>query len=145
MKDLNEQLLSAWLQLTTCINNERVVSDLPFNESLVCNILYQQQMQTPEQKLTATDLCQATKMLKSQMNRTLNNLEEKGLISRERCSQDKRLVYVTLNIEHDSVYELQHEKILKLVDAIIERLGAENAKQTIFLMNQIANIANELV
>lgn len=29
----NEQVLEAWLQMTTVINNERITSDLPYNES----------------------------------------------------------------------------------------------------------------
>lgn len=145
MEQLNEKLLNTWLQLSTCINNERVVSDLSFNESLICNVLYRYQMQTPDQKLTATDLCQTTKMLKSQMNRTLNSLEKKGLIARERSTQDKRQVFVTLKANQVTVYENQHYKILELVDTIIEQLGVENTKQTIHLLSQITNIANEVL
>ena len=69
MKALNERLLEVWLELSMAINNERVVSDVPFNESLICNILYRAQMQDPDNRLTATDLCNATKMLKSQMRK----------------------------------------------------------------------------
>ena len=28
----NEQVLEAWLQMTTVINNERITPDLPYNE-----------------------------------------------------------------------------------------------------------------
>ena len=73
MDSLNENLLNAWLRLSTSINNPRIVSEMTYNESLVCNILYNHS----ESEITATDLCNATKMLKSQMNRTLNQLEKK--------------------------------------------------------------------
>lgn len=145
MKALNERLLEVWLELSMAINNERVVSDVPFNESLICNILYRAQMQNPDNRLTATDLCNATKMLKSQMNRTLNSMEEKGFISRLRSDTDKRLIYVTLNLEKALPYQEQHSKILELIDRIIEQMGEDKVLQTIDLLTQISNIAREVL
>ena len=49
----NEQVLEAWLQMTTVINNERITPDLPYNESMICRYLYQNQ----DINVTATDLC----------------------------------------------------------------------------------------
>ena len=103
-KNINEELLGAWLKLSVAINNEKVVSDMPYNEALICNILYRNQIHDPLKKLTATDLCNATKMQKSQMNRTLNNMEEKSLIVRERSELDKRQVFVSLNMEQNEIY-----------------------------------------
>ncbi len=145
MKALNERLLEVWLELSMAINNERVVSDVPFNESLICNILYRAQMQDPDRSLTATDLCNATRMLKSQMNRTLNSMEEKGFITRTRSKTDKRLVFVTLNLEKALPYQEQHFKILELIDIIIEQMGEDKVLQTIELLIQISNIAREVL
>lgn len=145
MKALNERLLEVWLELSMAINNERVVSDVPFNESLICNILYRAQMQDPDCSLTATDLCNATRMLKSQMNRTLNSMEEKGFITRRRSETDKRLVFVTLNLEKSLPYQEQHFKILELIDIIIEQMGEDKVLQTIDLLTQISNIAREVL
>ncbi len=144
MSDLNEQLLNVWLQLSTVVNNERVVSDVPYNESLICNLLYQAEQQNSETRLTATDLCNATKMLKSQMNRTLNSMEAKGFITRDRSATDKRQVYVSLNPEHTALYKDQHDRILKSIDIIIQKMGREKTVQTINLLSQITNIAKEV-
>ena len=84
MQNINEKVLNAWLKLSTAICNERIVSELPYNESLVCGILHENAVDHPEKKITATDLCEKTNMQKSLMNRTLNSLEEKGLIFRKR-------------------------------------------------------------
>ena len=143
MSELNEELLNVWLQLSTVINNERVVSDVPYNESLICNLLYQAE-QAGGTRMTATDLCSATKMLKSQMNRTLNSMEAKGFITRERSDTDKRQIYVTLNPEHTDLYKDQHGRILQLIDVIIQKMGREKAVQTIDLLSQITNIAKEV-
>ena len=40
---LNEDLLSAWLRLGAVIDNQRLVSDLPFNEAMVCGLLLRPQ------------------------------------------------------------------------------------------------------
>ena len=50
-------------------------------------------------KLTATDLCTQTKMLKSQMNRTLTLLEGKGIVERVR-SQQARSLWVLCDSRH---------------------------------------------
>ncbi|MCH5275069.1 MAG: MarR family transcriptional regulator [Lachnospiraceae bacterium] len=140
MENLDERLLSAWLQLSVQIINERVVSDMPFNEALVCNLL----SKANDSRLTATDLCEKTRILKSQMNRILNSLEEQGLIYRERSTADKRQVYVMLNKEKSGLYEREHTKNLQLVNRIIEKLGREKAESLIGDLAAISAITEEV-
>lgn len=145
MTDLNEQLLEAWLLLSTTIINNKVVSDMPYNEALICNILYKNQLNAPERRLTATDLCLETKMLKSQMNRTLNSMEKKNLISRERSLQDKRQVFISFHPENAAAYHKQHERILQMADAIIERLGIPKTQEVIELLEHVSDMAREVL
>lgn len=145
MAVLNEELLDAWLELSTTIINSRIVSEMPYKESLICNILYRNQLHNPDRKLTATDLCQETRMLKSQMNRTLNSMEKKKLILRERSMLDKREVFVALDMTNAAVYERQHEKILRIVDAVIEQTGAQKAEEIIRLFRMISNLAEGII
>lgn len=140
MENLDERLLSAWLQLSVQIINERVVSDMPFNEALVCNLLSKDE----HNRLTATDLCEQTKILKSQMNRILNSLEEQGLIYRERSTADKRQIYVTLNRQKNSLYEKEHAKNLQLVHAIIEKFGKEKTESLLEDIAVISAITEEV-
>lgn len=142
---LNEVLLGAWLKISIAINNSRLVSEISYNESLICNILYRNATECPEKNLTATDLCAETRILKSQMNRILTQLEEKNLITRERSSKDKRKIYVRLTTEQSNAYLKQHEKILKLLDDIIDRLGEDQAKEVIRALNGVSNVASELL
>jgi len=142
---LNEVLLGAWLKLSTAINNSRLVSEMSYNESLICNILYRSATEFPDKALTATDLCEETKILKSQMNRILTQLEDKKLITRERSKQDKRKVFIQLTTEQSNAYLKQHEQILKLLDSIIEKLGEEQTKEVIRALNGISDIADEVI
>ena len=145
MQNMNEKVLNAWLRLSTTICNERIVSELPYNESLVCGILHENAVEHPEEKITATDLCEKTNMQKSLMNRTLNSLEEKELIFRKLYEKDKRQVFVSMNMENAEVYERQHKNILRVVDEIVEKVGKEKADEIISLFTLISNKAKEVI
>lgn len=145
MENINESMLSAWLRLSTSVINSRVVSDLSYNESLVCNVLYTAAKKDPNRYMTATDLCNATKMLKSQMNRTLNFLETKNIITRIRSSNDKRQVYVRFNHDAADVYLKQHQRILALIDTIIQQMGTAMAEETLQLFSTICDIADDAI
>lgn len=142
---LNEVLLGAWLKISTAINNSRLVSEMSYNESLICNILYRNATEQPSHALTATDLCAETKILKSQMNRILTQLEEKNLITRERSPEDKRMVYVHITTDQSNTYIKQHARILSLLDNIIEKIGEEKALEIIHSLNSISAIAGEII
>lgn len=145
MQTIEEQLLDAWLRLSISIPKEKIATALPYNESLICNILYRNQMQNPGQPLTATDLCRETKMLKSQMNRTLNNMEAKHLIFRMRSPQDKRRVFIALNQEQIRPYQKQHLKILCFINEIIDKVGKEQAEDALRIFNLAADTVEEIV
>ena len=145
MQNINEKVLSAWLKLSTTICNERISSELPYNESLICGILHRNAVENPEKQMTATELCEQTNIQKSQMNRILNTLEEKGLIFRRRSEKDKRQVYVSMNMENAEVYERQHKNILQVVDEIIEKVGKEKADEIVQLFTLISNKAKEVM
>ena len=136
MSNLNEQILDAWIQLTTVIDNNRIVSEMPLNEALICRILSER----GEKNITATYLCELTKMQKSQMNRTLTSMEEKGWIERKRSEEDKRQI---LNEEQSAFYREQHEHVLKVVEKLIACIGEEKATQALELFTLISKIAEE--
>lgn len=144
MQTMEEQLLDAWLRLSTSLSKEKIATVLPYNESLICNILYRNQMQNPGQPLTATDLCQETKMLKSQMNRTLNNMEAKHLIFRMRSSQDKRRIFIALNQDQIRTYQKQHLKVLCFINEIIDKVGKEKAQEALEIFNLAADTVEEI-
>jgi DNA-binding MarR family transcriptional regulator len=145
MRELKEEMLASWVKLSIAVSSERIVSELTYNESLICNILYRQQLEHAGQYLTATDLCRETKMLKSLMNRTLNSMEEKQLILRERSHVDKRQIFIRLNPEQQAVYEAQHEQILQIIEKIIEKTGREKAEEAVALFELMADSVKDII
>lgn len=145
MNSLNENLLASWVDLSTSVNNERVVSEMPYNESLVCHFLYRKFQKGEDNRTTATELCEQTHILKSQMNRILNHLEEKNFIKRIRSSKDKRQVFISFNPEQADSFQKQHEKLLRLLDVIVGEIGIEAAKEAAELFNKISKAANKFI
>ena len=86
---ISEKLLDAWLSLSSTVWNRRVVSAMTFNEIFVCNLLRHQMEENPGARLTATDLCDKMRLFKSQMNKVLNSMEEKGYIKRKEIRWNK--------------------------------------------------------
>jgi len=145
MTNISEELLSAWLRISTSINNSRVVAELSFNETLVCNVLYRRTVEQKGTRPTATELCSETKILKSQMNRTLNLLEAKRMITRERSDTDRRQVLISLNLENLAPYETQHQRILQLLDHIIAELGTDSIADIINIFNRVSDVADQVL
>lgn len=137
MHEVNEKILSAWLMMIMAVDSERVASQLPYNEAVICNLLYGNN----EKQMTATELCALTKMQKSLMNRTLTSLESKNLIERIRSNEDKRQILVRLVNDKSNIYYQQHQKTLKYVDQILEKLGVDQADEIVELFTSIADIA----
>lgn len=141
-KEIDEEMLSSWLRLSTILNNDRLVSDMPYNEALICHLLMANDQPEP---LTATDLCKQTHMLKSQMNRTLMEMEKKQLITRERSSKDKRHIWICLNGQKMDAYLHQHEKILNLIHALLDKFNEETVQEIIRIFNMVSQTAEEVI
>lgn len=139
IRESGEKLVDAWLNLSSAIWNKRVVSEMTFNETYVCNLLKHQIESDPKKKLTATDLCVKTGLFKSQMNRILNSMEKNGYIKRIRSELDKRFVYIELSEKGLEVYEKGHEEVMILVDGLVEKIGNNRTVETAGTVNRIAN------
>ncbi|MDO4345492.1 MAG: MarR family transcriptional regulator [Eubacteriales bacterium] len=143
MAGISEELLEAWLVMSSCVINRRLTSKLSYNEAMVCHLLYVQKMTEPETYLTATDLCRETRMLKSLMNSTLNSLEKRGVVERIRSTADRRQVYVRLCEEHMGVYREEHEHVMRIVDSVVRDIGEEECRRIIPTLHKIAQSVNE--
>ena len=143
MENLNERVLSAWLTMSSVVNNERLVSSIPFNEAHVCNLLYRQRLEDPSVYLTATELCAQTRMLKSQMNKVLVSLENQNMIERFPAKDDKRKAYIRLVEENLHKFEAVHARSISLVDHAIEHLGTKDSELLVDLFLRVANFVDD--
>lgn len=135
MEQLNEELLSAWLRLSSTIDNQRLVKGMSFNEALVCNLMVHARRQG--RTLTARDLCQDSGILKSQMNAILLSLEKRGVIQRRQSQGDRRMAELHLLQPGLEEYLTSHRRILTLIDRLIDSVGPEKIRQLIPLLHEV--------
>lgn len=145
MDDLRENILQAWVRMSLAVCDERIVSELSYNESLIFHLLYQRHLEENAQAMTATELCQLMRMQKSQMNRTLTHMEAEGFITRERSTLDKRQILVHLNFEKIGIYQKQHENILEIIDELLTTIGKDKAADVVRLFDMISDAAKKVI
>ncbi len=138
MKEVNEKLLHAWLTMIMAVDSERIASELPYNEAVVCNMLYMKKA-----SMTASELCKRCKMAKSLMNRTITSLESKNLIQRIKDESDKRQIRIQLVDDEKNAYYAQHQRSLKYVSDIAMKIGQDKLEDLIQLFTSIANVASK--
>lgn len=119
-----EDLLRAWVQMSVCIRGNRILTDMSMNEMVIYSILLRRQ-QEGGQLLTATELGEETRLLKSQINKILSGMEKKDLIERVRCLEDKRKVYIRLRKDHTQIYLDEHRRVMELMGYVAGELGEE--------------------
>ncbi len=143
MLSKEDEFLRSWLKISSTVSNERIVSGMLFKEAQVCNIIYYQDLLKPDKLLSATDLCQATHMHKTLMNRTLKTLEEKEIIEKNHDEKDKRRVIVKKGKKFDEFIEVHHET-MEFVKKISEELGAEELIKATDSFEKVANVVDKL-
>ncbi len=144
-REIGEQLIKAWLNLSSTVWNRRVVSYMTFNEMSVCSLLKYQMDEDPQNRLTATDLCEKTRLFKSQMNKVLNTMETRGLIKRVRSDKDKRFVYIELTEEGVKQYLKEHEEIMTTIDSLVDAVGEDMAVKATDAVNKFADELKRLI
>lgn len=141
---LGEELIQIWLRMSGVLKNNRLISTMTFNEIFVCNILYQQKL-TSDKLLTATEVGQIMRLLKSQMNKIISRLEHQGLVRRIRSSHDKRKVYLELVDDNLQLYLNEHQRVLDMLGQLISTVGEDKIHQVIQLMTEVTDAMETII
>lgn len=127
-----EKIISGWISLTYALKNNRLTKDLTYNEAAVLFYLYK--AFKAGKGLHLQEILKRNKMHKSLANRTVNSLIKKGMIYTER--EGKKLI-LHFCAEKESAYLILHEKILKLVDCVMNIVGDEDSQAFIRICDKI--------
>lgn len=130
-----EALLDAWMAMTAWIRGNRLLKTFSLNEMLILSALCRRE-EAGGPMLTATELCGATRLLKSQVNRILTSLEDRGLLERLRSREDRRMVYLRLRGDAPSLYRQEHAHVLEILDNVCGALGEEGTRQLTALLSR---------
>lgn len=137
-----EELLDAWMRMAVGIKGNRILNTLSFNEMVICRLLYRAEQE--RKQITATDICRHSRLLKSQVNKVLNDLEKAGMIERHRDPDDKRRILIRLRKENQHKYLEEHAHVLQIVREISDRLGREDTEYLIREMCRVVSLMDEI-
>lgn len=130
---LEEQLLEEWLNLSRLIKNHRIVEDIPYNEAMVLSVLHSIYPNYLDVKV----IVEKTKLLKSQVNRTMNALILKGQIQKRVKTTDKRCQEACLSKEGFLVISKTHQNSLAVSKKVISIIGEKNAEKIIEIFQMV--------
>lgn len=137
-----EELLGAWMAMSIGIKGNRILKSLSFNEMVICRLLYQAGRDGRE--ITATDVCKETRLLKSQVNKVLNDMEKKELIYRHRDVEDKRRVFIRMKEESKGIYLNEHARVMDIIGQVCDRLTGQEVEILIEKMSKVVAVMDEI-
>ena len=129
-KNLQERFINSWIDLNMELRENRILSELSFNEIIVINFIINSEI-NGEKFVTTTELAKKMNLLKSQINAILIKLEKKELITKVQNIIDKRVIEIRITEKGREVYEREHAKSLKIANNIIELIGEDGAENLI--------------
>lgn len=88
-----------------------------------------------------SDILHITMPSVSQM---INGLEQKGYVKRITSKNDRRVVYITLDVEGEAVLKKAKKTFLSFTDEIVARLGHEETEQLITLCTRLYEIIGDI-
>lgn len=134
MENRSLELIQAWIKLSSILKNTRFTKELPYNEAVVMLQLYQ----AGSKPISIRQITANTGMLKSQVNRTINSLEEKGLLVRCASEGDRRIGYVRCVEERLDTFLQVHTRSMEIANSITQIIGADDADTFIRIVGKLA-------
>ena len=124
---IEEEMLWSYINMSSIIKENRLLNDLSFNEIMVMNLIV-------EEEMPFKVLQKRLNILKSQLNRIINDLKTKGLIETYIPLDDKRMLMIKKS--NIALYFKEHEKMLKLMSLVKNELGENDFKKLIEVLNR---------
>jgi len=87
-----------------------------------------------------TEISDAIGVSTARMAAALNNLEEKGFITREIDKEDRRKIIVKLTVAGHGVVEQQAKDRLNHFAVMLEKLGEHDAREYVRIMGRLAEV-----
>ena len=134
---IEERMIDAWVLLASTIKENRFLDDFSFNEMMVLGIVYK------HKNISFTNLCKETAMLKSLLNRTLTSLIDKNILEMKAFEGDKRKKIISFKDDKYDVYLKEHEKLVKVMTSIKNKIGLKKTEQLVESLNTLGNVIKE--
>lgn len=135
MADIEEIMLKAWINMSVNTRENRLLNELSFNEMLVLNMIQ-------DKECSFKELVNELNILKSQLNRVIQNLVQKKLIIAYTPENDKRSLMIKKG-DNTELYKQEHARMIEIMRKIRKQIGEEDTLKLIYLLNQVASLVKE--
>ena len=135
MAELEEIMLKAWINMSVNTRENRLLNELSFNEMLVLNMIQ-------DKECSFKELVNELNILKSQLNRVIQNLVQKKLIIAYTPENDKRSLMIKKG-DNTELYKQEHTRMIEIMRKIRKQIGEEDTLKLIYLLNQVASLVKE--
>ncbi len=136
-EDLRERLLNAWIGLNGYLKDSRVTQTMTYNEAVTMKLVLDQYRQDGVGRTPVQAILRKTRMLKSQVNRTVNALCRQGYLTKEKGGEDARALFVRPVPERLADFLAVHARSLQMAQTIIDVIGAEDAAQFVRICQRL--------
>ncbi len=126
-KELQEQMLTAWIGLNALLKDSRVTRGMSYNEAVAMKLVYNQYQKDGVGRTAVQRIVKETRMLKSLVNRTVNALCSEGYLIKERDGEDARNLFVRPRPERLEAFLTVHRHSLQMVQSVINVIGEKDA------------------
>ncbi|MGG3468432.1 MarR family transcriptional regulator [Neobacillus pocheonensis] len=116
-----------------CIKEEMTKNKLSITDFSVLEVLFQKGKQTIQQ------IGNCILISSGSMTYVIDKLEQKGLLCRNACPDDRRVIHVTLTHEGNQMMEEIMPKYHELVDHMFDALNDDEAETLVQLLNRVKN------
>lgn len=125
---------------------------IPQREFYVLEIINSRMQCTPpnEQEHSAppgikvSELSEILHITTPSVSQMINGLEQKGYVKRVTTKNDRRVVYITLDVEGEAALKKAKKAFLSFTDEIVSRLGHEETEQLITLCTRLYEIIGDI-
>ena len=145
-ENIQTQLIHSIFQFKSLISSGLGIegSGLNMTELILMNGFAGNKVDDNENNVALSDIRGYLSISKGAVSQMLGSLEKKGYINRDIDRNNRRNLIVTLTSEGREVLERQFCEFSARLETIIGRLGEEEVKQMISIVNRMITITNEL-
>ena len=141
-EDIKKEFFYALMKLNRQSLRSIKLKELYAGEYMALRTIYR--LKTTESKCSdgvkTSDIGDCLSMKKPATSKMLNNLEDKGYIKRFSNKKDRRITYIDLTEEGENLLIKHHQQVDEFLDNIINKMGEDDIKMLINLLNKLSNV-----
>ena len=148
--DIKEQLVvslfrfrKTGMSFPTGLNTQLKELDVSMAELVLMKGIADNKPESAE-NINIADIQSALFVTKAAVSQMFGTLEKKGYLIREVDKNNRRKLIVTLTPRGQEILHIMEDKMEVLLSKIISRVGEDNTKQLISLINQFVDVTEEL-